>query len=189
MRHISLIALGMLLVLAGCSENALPNCPESVAGRGPDVMMAVSCYNRGVEFSSNQQYRRAISEYSKAIHLDPKFYQAFNLRGEAYAKLKQYDRALQDYNTSVRINPRYSSGYEKRGLAYYDLKQYRRAIENFTQAIRVLPDNGGAFRNRGLAYEKPGNKDLAIRDFRTALRHRLRDKAALAGLKRLGANP
>ena len=60
--------------------------------------MAKKSFNQGVENSKLQQYDKAITDYNKAIELDPKYAMAYNNRGFAYGKLQQYDKAIADCN-------------------------------------------------------------------------------------------
>jgi len=53
--------------------------------------------NRGSAFHYKGQYDRAISDYNKAIEIDPEYALAYFNRGVAYFKKGDYDRAWEDF--------------------------------------------------------------------------------------------
>ena len=61
--------------------------------------------NRGVAYNDLKQYERAISDYNKAIELNPNFALAYNNRGWAYYCLKKYQQALKDFDKAIELNP------------------------------------------------------------------------------------
>ena len=59
-------------------------------------------YNRGIAYANQKKYDLAISDFSKAIELDPKDALAYINRGIAYKAQNKYDQAIADYTVSVR---------------------------------------------------------------------------------------
>ena len=53
-------------------------------------------YNRGNVYRENDQYDKAISDYTKAIELNPRFSGAYNNRGVAYFFKREYEKAWDD---------------------------------------------------------------------------------------------
>jgi tetratricopeptide (TPR) repeat protein len=66
-------------------------------------------------------YSSAITDYSKALQLDPKNLEALSNRGHLYLMQKQHQLALQDANQILQINPNNPEGYNIRGGAYEGL--------------------------------------------------------------------
>ena len=78
---------------------------------------------------------KAISDYNKAIELNPRFADAYVIRGLAYAQGKgQFDKAIADYNKAIELNPRYAKAYYNRGLAYFFKKEYDNAWNDINRA-------------------------------------------------------
>jgi len=52
-----------------------------------------------------EQYEEAISDYTKAIELDPEKAIAYRLRSLAYAELGDNEAARQDLDKAMELNP------------------------------------------------------------------------------------
>jgi tetratricopeptide (TPR) repeat protein len=50
-------------------------------------------------------YDEAISNYTKAIRVSPRYAKAFYNRGLAYFKKEQYDSAIANYSVAIELNP------------------------------------------------------------------------------------
>jgi hypothetical protein len=72
--------------------------------------------NRGMVFLKSGQLDKAISDFDRAITLDPQYAKAYYNRGLAYDMLGRLDQAILNYKKTIALNPFY---YE----AYYYLDQ------------------------------------------------------------------
>ena len=64
-----------------------------------------------------EDYTSAISDYTKAIELDPQYADAYNNRGASKGRLKDYQGAIADFTKTIEINPQYVDAYLNRGVA------------------------------------------------------------------------
>src|SRR5499433_959652 len=64
-----------------------------------------------------RDFDAAITDYSEAIRLDPKYALAFHNRGAAYANKGDRDRAIADYDEAIRLDPQYALAFCNRGRA------------------------------------------------------------------------
>ena len=62
-------------------------------------------FEQGKKDSSVENADSAISNYSKAIKINPKFVKAYNNRGIAYTWKKQFDLAIADFNKAIELDP------------------------------------------------------------------------------------
>ncbi len=124
---------------------------------------------RGYARYCQNDYMGAISDYSKAIEIDPKNEEAFYYRGYARNELNDYEGALQDFDKVIELNDKYSGIYNNRGIAKDRLMNYSGAIEDYTKAIEINSKDANAYYNRG--YDKYRFKDYlgAIEDYTKAL--------------------
>jgi tetratricopeptide (TPR) repeat protein len=162
MSTILTVAVLIIVIVAGCAETQRPSLePESH-------------FERALAYHGNGQYDRAISDYNKAIRIDPRHAAAYYHRGHAYADKGQYDydRAISDFSKAIKINPKYATAYYNRGLAYAQAKgEYDRAISDYSKAIELSPKLAAAYYHRGVAYAQgKGQYDQAISDYDKAIK-------------------
>ncbi len=113
--------------------------------------------------------KRALSDYSKAIQLQPTYVAAYNNRGVIYWQAGDFENAAMDFNQAIQLSPDYYRAYNNRGLLFTDQQQYEDALTDFDRVIELNPENPEALNNRGLVYSKLGNYQQAIRDFSAAI--------------------
>ncbi|HEX7414509.1 MAG TPA: tetratricopeptide repeat protein, partial [Bacteroidia bacterium] len=65
---------------------------------------------------TKKDYKGAIEDYTKAIELNPKYANAYMVRGMCKDELKDYNGSIQDYNKAIELNPKYTDAYMARGL-------------------------------------------------------------------------
>ena len=128
----------------------------------PYVVRGFVNYNLG-------QMDNAISDFSKAIELNPKYKDAYNNRSIAYCQRNQFDKAIGDYTKAIDLDPLYTAAYYNRGIAYENLKQWDKALIDFTKAIELNPIYAEAYCNRGVANRNLGNVENAIADYSKAI--------------------
>lgn len=129
-------------------------------------------YRQALKLFVQGRYKDAITEYSKAVSLDPAHAQAYVDRGGVYLLLNQPDKALSDLNKGISLNPDSVEAYLNRGGAYGELKQYQKAIDDLTKAISLNANpavTAGAYTNRGECYLSMGQYQKAIDDLTKAI--------------------
>jgi len=125
---------------------------------------------RGIAYGEKGLYDNAISDYNKAIEIDPGNANAYFERGIVYGKKDLCDNAISDYNKAIEINPRYANAYVARGHFYIPEGLYDNAISDYNKAIEINPRYADAYLVRGIAYGVlKGLYDNAISDFNKAI--------------------
>ncbi len=125
--------------------------------------------NRGVLYYNQQKYELALSDYSKAIDINPNDALAYNNRGNLYKDLQKYELALSDYSKAIDINPNDALAYNNRGNLYKDLQKYELALSDYSKAIDINPNLAEAYYNRGILYKNLQKYDLALSDYSKAI--------------------
>jgi tetratricopeptide (TPR) repeat protein len=124
---------------------------------------------RGIAWSKQKEYAKAIEDYSRAIQLDEKYIWAYLNRGLAWYELKEYTKAVEDYNNVIRLNEKYATAYYCRGKVWYDIKEYAKAIEDYTKTIELDEKYIAAYYARGLTLDAQKEYTKAIEEYTKAI--------------------
>ena len=111
-----------------------------------------------------------ITDYTKAIELEPKAAVAYISRGIGYLVGKQYGKAILNFSRAIEIAPKSAEAYYNRGEANQNLHQYDKAIADCNKAIEIDPKEAVAYYNRGGVYEELKQYDKAITDYTRAIK-------------------
>lgn len=150
-------------------DKAIEECSKQITGEIPVRYPEYSYCNRGAAYAAKMQYDEAISDYCKAIELNPGYVTAYINRAIAYAKKKQYDLAISDYSKAVELSRENPDAYIGRATAYANKELYDKAIADFNKAIELSPENATAYHNRAIVFAKKKDYDLADSDFNKAV--------------------
>jgi tetratricopeptide (TPR) repeat protein len=124
----------VLLVGLGCSTDQSPRSSSDFC-------------RRGIEAYENQEYDKAIGDFTEAIRLDPRSARAYTLRGDVFSDRKEYDRAIEDYTQALGLDGTNADTLNSRGVAFLGKKDYDRAVSDFSQAIQTDPRHALASNN------------------------------------------
>lgn len=134
----------------------------------------------------DQQYRRAIQLFTKAIAIDPTFTQAYSGRAEIYLNRKQNALAIRDFDRVISSEPDSTEAHSDRGIAEQEIGQYGRAINDFDFSLEkekpgdiYVPQ---LYENRADAYMSLRNPRRAVEDYSSAIRSRLQGQLSLLSL-------
>jgi tetratricopeptide (TPR) repeat protein len=157
-----MIVWGVFFLLAGCAA-------EKPIERAPLPQETAEVYfNRGVDSSQKGDFKKAISDFNKAIDVNPEFVVAYLNRGFSYSRMGEFDKAIADYTRAIELNPRYAVAYHNRGFVYRRMGAYDKAIVDYTKAIEIDPKYALAYYNRGRAYYDNGDYEKAWEDIKKA---------------------
>ena len=93
--------------------------------------------NRGFAYCQIGQYDQAISDFSKAIEINPRLAHAYNNRGWAYIKKWQYDQAVSDFNKTIEIDPGFVEAYFNRAIVYFLVEEYDKSLLDVIKAQQL----------------------------------------------------
>jgi tetratricopeptide (TPR) repeat protein len=153
-------AAGTPLVLKVLRDGRIINVTVILAV--PPVDMADYQRGRGnLEKGKNEQ---AITDFTKAIRVNPTDAELYFYRAKAYENQQKHDLALADYTKAIELNPGVLSPYGSRGALYRKMRLYDQAIQDFTKAIELSPKMAPIYVDRGRTYFLKGSYDQAIAD-------------------------
>ena len=124
--------------------------------------------NRGVVYTTQAKYDKAIQDLDKAISLKSDSIPAYRFRAFAYLQMKDYKKAVEDYNVVLKEKDD-PAILDRRAFAYWNLKEYDKAIEDFSKIIKDKPKSKEGYLDRSYVYELQGDHDKGIADCNTVL--------------------
>jgi tetratricopeptide (TPR) repeat protein len=127
-RILSLLII-LMTVNKGYSQNPLGAPFES----GAEYYL-----KKGIIISSSDN-RAAITEFNKAIELNPEYAEAYYFRGKAKCDINHYRDAISDYSKAIELDPHYAAAYYERGYAKNHLKDYYGANIDLATAKEIDP--------------------------------------------------
>jgi tetratricopeptide (TPR) repeat protein len=135
---------------------------------------AIDFYKRGVGWEIwclplHNSCDQAISDYTVAIRMNPRYACAYHRRGTVYKKQGMYDQAIADYTKAIELRPRHVKYYVDRARAYYCMGEHDKAIFEFNKAIEIDPSYGLAYYDRGKVYSDKRYYVSAVSDFSKAV--------------------
>ena len=124
-------------------------------------------FDKGIIKAYSEDYLGAISDFTKAIEINPRSAQAYYQRGLIYAKYFQGEILNPDGTLPgcVRVDE-YSISCEVKITANWKKQNQQKALKDFNQAIAILPRYAAAYHQRGLIQENRRDK---LKDFQVAI--------------------
>lgn len=124
-----------------------------------DEGLALSYNSRGCAYfteyeldNSADNLENAITDFSKAIELIPKYAEAYNRRGGAYLSKGNSEDAIADFNKAIELNSEFAEAYHSRGFAYFTKRKFILAIQDYTEAVQLKSDDSVFYYDRGVAW-------------------------------------
>ncbi|HLI35440.1 MAG TPA: tetratricopeptide repeat protein [Terriglobia bacterium] len=98
-------------------------------------------FRRGLLLLNQQQFHKALREFTLAEQEHPSDARTRNFRGIALARLGMAREAAAEYREAIRLDPRLTEAYRNLGFLEWSLGQPVQAKRVFQQALRVQPDD------------------------------------------------
>ena len=108
-------------------------------GGGTKSELGHAFYNRGNAFYYLGVPEKAITDYSRAIVLNPDHAETFYNRANSYADLGDHKRAIDDYSQAIRLKPDFHAAYYNRANSHLHKGQLLRAVEDYKRAFSLRP--------------------------------------------------
>ena len=129
---------------------------------------AETAYNLALEMMGKKDYNAAITDFTKAVTLNPMFEKAFLNRGFARYESKSNDAAILDFNTANGLKPS-ADAYFGKAECFYATHKKDSCLQNLNKAVILDDRYAKAFYLRGqLKFEAQQYKE-AIADYDKAI--------------------
>ena len=113
----------------------------------------------------SSDYEGAISEFNKAIKIQPRYADSYNLRGLCKTKLKDAKGALSDFNKAIKLKLDFASAYMNRGDLKASMNDFKGALEDYHEVIRIDPTNTLIYDRSGMSKQLLQDFEGSIQDF------------------------
>jgi tetratricopeptide (TPR) repeat protein len=121
---------------------------SDVVSKSP--MKARAYINRGVAHWTAGNKQQALSDYTKAIELNPNYsYAAYYNLGVVQSDFGQWDKAIQSFDRAIQLYPGYYAAISGQAIAYGNSNNPAEALKGFQKAIELNPRDAVNFFNRG----------------------------------------
>jgi tetratricopeptide (TPR) repeat protein len=141
-----LLILGFGLLVAYANSQYVVTCanaPKKPISIAPVFLVTAQDYYAKGDYDYDQgACDQAISDYSRAIKLNPNIAEAYNNRAYVYMVEKNYAAALPDLDHAIQLRPNYVNALLNRAdiYNYYYEINYQRAIADYDQVLKIAPD-------------------------------------------------
>lgn len=87
------------------------------------------------------EYDTAITDYNKAIELNPKEPDVYFSRGLAHFNKQSFTPAIADFDKVIELDPKEAMAYFKRGNALEKTGNFEKALTDYQKTVELDPDN------------------------------------------------
>ena len=129
-------------------------------GKNPDLLVALAS-----TFSMQQDFDQAFEYINKALKINPKFREAYQLKGSIYRATGKKELMKSSYETAVQQDPDFYEGYLMLG-AIYQQEQNKVCIEYFITASKLRPKEIEAKYSVAFAKQHFGKEEDAAQMYR-----------------------
>jgi tetratricopeptide (TPR) repeat protein len=119
-------------------------------------------------YNAKRDLNKAISDYTKAIEIDPKDADAYFDRGLAFYYKDDFDRAIPDLAKAIEIKPGFKSAYFNRGHAYHGKGMFNEAIADYSKVLEIDPTDFETYYLRAVSYCSNKEYEKAWQDLHKA---------------------
>jgi tetratricopeptide (TPR) repeat protein len=135
-----------------------------------DSSRAERHYKRGVRNMLKGRSDKAVEEFSKAIHYNPQYSQAFFQLASVYESTGSLEKARDVYQELMRVDPTMSAEAECRlAKVYSRLGRWEEAVACFNRVIDKNPRNADAYYGLATIYRQLNEKERALRAYQQAV--------------------
>lgn len=130
---------GMNLLMQEEHEEASKYFARAEAIQPDSESRSLSAFYFAYSLSRLDRWPEAIEHLTRAIELDPRVKEYFNLRGVAYFKQKDYEPAIQDFQKALQLDSGSVMDMFNLGMCYKELGRKQAAADMLQRALEMEP--------------------------------------------------
>lgn len=138
----------------------------------PPLKSAKEFFDSGLVRLQNKDIDGAIADMTKTIELNPRYVEAFFVRGQCFFLKGDRDKALLDYDKVIELAPNaqgVARVYNNRSVLRLAKGNTEGALQDLEKAIELNPNDADSFANRGVTRWFRGDQSGAAADYEKAL--------------------
>ncbi|HOC54318.1 MAG TPA: tetratricopeptide repeat protein [Verrucomicrobiota bacterium] len=142
----------------------------------------IAYYNLGSWLDSQGRADEALTNYFKAVEIQPRYPDPLNNIGCILAARKQFAEAVPYFEAALRSRPDYGRAHENLAAALRELGRTQEAIPHLRAVLENKPQDTGALNGLGNALAGQGQYAEAVRYYEASVRAKPDQHAAHYGL-------
>lgn len=141
----SIFLLALIFIFYGCgtSLKKKPSITKEEMG-----IVAENYVETGISYFEQEEFKKAIDEWKKALKYIPKDAEVHNFLGIAYHRVGHLDSSIAEYKRAVALKPDYHQALNNTGYIYFLKGEYQEALQYFDRALKINPTYEQAILNR-----------------------------------------
>ncbi|MEZ4669751.1 MAG: tetratricopeptide repeat protein [Anaerolineae bacterium] len=168
-KFIMLILLAVLLVaVPAYAQDSSAQTQPAQQGGGSSLVAGLDIYQRAAAAFDAQDYKKAITDYSLFILLNPTVGEGYFQRAQSYLQLDNLDEALLDLNRTLELPPASdqaeSQAHMLRSGIYIQREQLDAALDDLNIAVEKAPDSPDALYRRARLFLVQQQYEPALKD-------------------------
>ncbi|CAL2080516.1 TPR repeat protein [Tenacibaculum sp. 190524A02b] len=124
--------------------------------------------NSGLIKSFFGAYNEALTDYQKAIELNPKNSIALNNRGYTYNIIEDYENALKDFEEAIALEENFAYALNNRGFAKIKLGKKEEGFKDLEKSMTLDDANSYCHLNFGIYHYDNGDYKKALQYYKKA---------------------
>ncbi len=116
-------------------------------------------------YSQQQDFEKAFSYINSALRIDPRYRDAYILKGSIYRILGKTELMKSSYETAVQQDPKFHEAYIMLGVIYQQ-ENNKICVQYFETAANLLPKNSEALYSLAYAKQHFGQEEEARQVYR-----------------------
>jgi len=125
--------------------------------------------NLGHALVSQKRFEEAVTQYQRAIKINPDYSKAYNNLGHVLNELKRYDEAIEQFQQAISIEAKYAEVYNNQGNALKRKGKLKESKAYFEEAVRFADDYAEAHFKLAATLALQGRSNEAIGQYQQVL--------------------
>lgn len=170
------------LVIFGITSLLEPDWLKNLSGTGR-VSEAITMQNYGDYFLNRQEYDMAVTQYKKAIKINPDMAEAYINMGVALKLKKDYENSMAAFNKALEFeNVMHDATYYNMAVIFQEQNKPEQGIQYFMKSAETAPFPMISYQKAGELLNNMGRWNQAFETFNHAIEHAFTIKNCYSGM-------